>query len=59
MIRLPAQDIVAEFADVAMATTSEQERRHANAGFRGLVFLVQRQRGITRFMYRRITSSEW
>ena len=45
-VRLPLQDVPADFQDVAMAALAEEEIRHADAGLRGLVLLVQRQRGI-------------
>jgi hypothetical protein len=47
-IEAPLQDIVADRHDVAETAASEQERRHADAGLRGLVRLVECQRGIAR-----------
>ena len=48
-VRVPPQDVVADFHDIVMATAAEQERRHANAGLRGLILLVQSQRDVARF----------
>src|SRR5580658_7555705 len=39
-IRIPLQNVVADLHDIAMPTTSEQERRRANGGLGGLILLI-------------------
>ena len=49
-VRVPTQDFAADFHDIVMAATTEQEWCHTNGGFRGLVLLVQHQRNVMCFL---------
>ena len=45
-VRWSAQDVAADFHDVAKAAAAKEEVRGLNAGFRGLVLQVKSQGGV-------------